>query len=98
MTHIYIKPIEQPTLHYLTRSVRRRAATSKRANRKSSLARLTLPATQLLRHLVGVLVHRSLRCSRTIALILGPCVFLSERVNPEIKSCATFVDEVKRSW
>src|SRR5713101_3224256 len=27
--------IEQPTLHYLTRSVRRRAATSKRASRKS---------------------------------------------------------------
>src|SRR5258708_34440191 len=33
VTHIYIKPIEQPTLHYLTRSVRRRAATSKRRNR-----------------------------------------------------------------
>ena len=31
MTHTYITTIEQPTLHYLTRSVRRRAATSKRA-------------------------------------------------------------------
>jgi len=34
MTHTYITTIEQPTLHYLTRSVRRRAATSKRANWK----------------------------------------------------------------
>jgi hypothetical protein len=32
MTHTYITTIEQPTLHYLTRSVRRRAATSKRAS------------------------------------------------------------------
>ena len=31
MTHTYITTIEQPTLNYLTRSVRRRAATSKRA-------------------------------------------------------------------
>jgi len=29
--------IEQPTLHYLTRSVRRRAATSKRGNRPFEL-------------------------------------------------------------
>ena len=29
MTHIYIQAIKQPTLHYLTRSVRRQAATSK---------------------------------------------------------------------
>ena len=28
MTHTYIQAIKQPTLHYLTRSVRRRAATS----------------------------------------------------------------------
>ena len=35
MTHIYIHSIKQPTLHYLTRSVRRRAATSKRGNRRS---------------------------------------------------------------
>src|SRR5260370_36843523 len=28
--HTYIQAIKQPTLHYLTRSVRRRAATSKR--------------------------------------------------------------------
>ena len=34
VTHTYIQAIKQPTLHYLTRSVRRRAATSKRANRK----------------------------------------------------------------
>jgi type IV pilus assembly protein PilA len=33
VTHTYIQAIEQPTLHYLTRSVRRRAATSKRTNR-----------------------------------------------------------------
>ncbi|HWO36168.1 MAG TPA: hypothetical protein VNO32_45845, partial [Candidatus Acidoferrum sp.] len=29
VTHTYIQTIKQPTLHYLTRSVRRRAATSK---------------------------------------------------------------------
>src|SRR5262249_27069987 len=34
VTHTYIQAIKQPTLHYLTRSVRRRAATSKRAYRK----------------------------------------------------------------
>ena len=28
VTHTYIQAIKQPTLHYLTRSVRRRAATS----------------------------------------------------------------------
>jgi len=28
VTHTYIQPIKEPTLHYLTRSVRRRAATS----------------------------------------------------------------------
>jgi retron-type reverse transcriptase len=28
VTHTYIQTIKQPTLHYLTRSVRRRAATS----------------------------------------------------------------------
>jgi len=28
VTHTYIKAIKQPTLHYLTRSVRRRAAAS----------------------------------------------------------------------
>jgi len=33
MTHTYIHTIKQPTLGYLTRSVRRRAATSKRENR-----------------------------------------------------------------
>ena len=33
MTHIYIQAIKQPTLRYLTRSVRRRAATFKRAYR-----------------------------------------------------------------
>ncbi|MGB2901684.1 MAG: hypothetical protein WBB89_20680, partial [Candidatus Acidiferrum sp.] len=31
VTHTYIQAIKQQTLHYLTRSVRRRAATSKRA-------------------------------------------------------------------
>ena len=31
--------IEQPTLHYLTRSVRRRAATSKRASSDQPIAR-----------------------------------------------------------
>jgi len=30
VTHTYIQAIKQTTLHYLTRSVRRRAATSKR--------------------------------------------------------------------
>jgi hypothetical protein len=35
MTHTYIQAIKQPTLHYLTRSVRRRAATFKRAFRRS---------------------------------------------------------------
>jgi hypothetical protein len=30
VTHTYTQAIKQPTLHYLTRSVRRRAATSKR--------------------------------------------------------------------
>src|SRR6516165_3585075 len=34
VTHTYIHAIKQPTLYYLTRSVRRRAATSKRANRR----------------------------------------------------------------
>src|SRR5438067_2475095 len=34
VTHTYIKAIKQPTLHYLTRSVRRRAAASKRDFRK----------------------------------------------------------------
>jgi hypothetical protein len=33
--------IEQPTLSYLTRSVRRRAATSKRRNRTSEIGGLT---------------------------------------------------------
>src|SRR5262250_3838933 len=33
VTHTYIQAIKQPTLGHLTRSVRRRAATSKRANR-----------------------------------------------------------------
>jgi len=33
MTHTYITTIDQPTLHCLTRSVRRRAATSKRGYR-----------------------------------------------------------------
>ena len=37
MTHTYITTIDQPTLHYLTRSVRRRAATSKRRNRPSEV-------------------------------------------------------------
>ncbi len=41
MTHIYIQTIKQPTLHYLTRSVRRRAATSKR------------PCTDWSRHFAG---------------------------------------------
>jgi hypothetical protein len=36
VTHTYIQAIKQPTLHYLTRSVRRRAATSKRGYRKWS--------------------------------------------------------------
>jgi len=35
VTHTYIQAIKHPTLHYLTRSVRRRAATSKRRYRKS---------------------------------------------------------------
>src|SRR5713101_5350018 len=38
--------IEQQTLHYLTRSVRRRAATSKRANRKSGSRYRRFPATR----------------------------------------------------
>ena len=37
MTHTYIQAIKQPTLHCLTRSVRRRAATSKRTYRKSEV-------------------------------------------------------------
>jgi hypothetical protein len=36
VTHIYIKPSSNQRFSYLTRSVRRRAATSKRANRTSS--------------------------------------------------------------
>ena len=35
MTHIYIKPSNNQRSTYLTRSVRRRAATSKRRNRTS---------------------------------------------------------------
>ncbi len=42
MTHTYITTIEQPTLHYFTRSVRRRAATSKRGNRKLEVLALDL--------------------------------------------------------
>jgi len=37
VTHTYTQAIKQPTLHYLTRSVRRRAATSKRGNRPSKV-------------------------------------------------------------
>jgi hypothetical protein len=33
VTHTYIQAIKQPTFGYLTRSVRRRVATSKRRNR-----------------------------------------------------------------
>jgi hypothetical protein len=36
VTHTYIQAIKQPTLGYLTRSVRRRAATSKRRYLPSS--------------------------------------------------------------
>jgi hypothetical protein len=43
--------IKQPTLHYLTRSVRRRAATSKRRNRKSEV---------LVRDLYGNSIYRDL--------------------------------------
>src|SRR6266568_5241002 len=39
VTHTYTQAIKQPTLHYLTRSVRRRAATSKRRNRQSGIQR-----------------------------------------------------------
>src|SRR6516164_10048756 len=39
VTHTYIQAIKQPTLHYLTRSVRRQAATSKRRNRRSGFRR-----------------------------------------------------------
>jgi hypothetical protein len=41
VTHTYIQAIKQPTLGYLTRSVRRRAATSKRRNRKSEFSAKT---------------------------------------------------------
>ncbi len=47
MTHTYTQAIKQPTLHYLTRSVRRRAATSKRCYRSSTFARL-IPRASLL--------------------------------------------------
>ncbi|MGB4785271.1 MAG: hypothetical protein WAQ77_11165, partial [Candidatus Acidiferrum sp.] len=42
VTHTYIQAIKQQTLHYLTRSVRRRAATSKRrcGKRKTDSGRL----------------------------------------------------------
>ncbi len=38
MTPTYTQAIKQPTLHYLTRSVRRRAATSKRASSDQPIA------------------------------------------------------------
>ena len=38
MTHTYIQAIKQPTLGYLTRSVRRRAATSKQRLKGSFVA------------------------------------------------------------
>jgi hypothetical protein len=40
VTHTYIQAIKQPTLPYLTRSVRRRAATSKRDNLPSWYSRV----------------------------------------------------------
>src|SRR5207253_6352973 len=39
VTHTYTRAIKQPTLHYLTRSVRRAAATCKLTNRKSRIAK-----------------------------------------------------------
>src|SRR5258708_37550641 len=50
VTHTYTQTIKQPTLHYLTRSVRRRAATSKRGYRPFELTspiRHDLPGTSL---------------------------------------------------
>jgi hypothetical protein len=48
VTHTYIQAIKQPTLHYLTRSVRRRAATSKRRYRRSR-SKTRCPVTRLSR-------------------------------------------------
>ena len=55
MTHTYIQAIKQPTLHCLTRSVRRRAATSKRGYRKLEVLGLGLsgnPTSRKLRQTI----------------------------------------------
>ena len=50
MTRTYIQAIKQPTLGYLTRSVRRRAATSKRGCRRRTILALTFPIWRQTRH------------------------------------------------
>src|SRR2546429_371077 len=45
VTHTYTRAIKQPTLHYLTRSVRRAAATCKQRLRTSEICRGNGPAT-----------------------------------------------------
>ena len=53
MTHTYIQAFKQPTLHCLTRSVRRRAATSKRGYRPCGFQVSDYPTPQKLFVLSG---------------------------------------------
>jgi len=75
VTHTYITFVEQPTLHYLTRSVRRRAASFKSACG-------SFPENLLI---------REARLERTSVLaILGKLTALVDST-PSIKGIAAFV-------